>query len=212
MVTCQICNQDFKKITNTHLKTKHRIDQNEYLRLFPNTKITDESVLKAISKANKGKSYIQRFGKEKAKKLIEIRRAAALKQFKNIEQRTLRKNKAWKGYKDISGDFWRTIKEAGIKKGLGFNLTIEYIWKLYEKQNGQCALSGLPLVLDVSLGSLNKNGYQKRTASLDRIDSGKGYLKGNVQWVHKDINQMKSNRTDQTFIQLCTAVALHNSK
>ena len=48
------------------------------------------------------------------------------------------------------------------------------------------------------------------TASVDRIDSTKGYLKGNVQWVHKSINQMKSNRTDEEFIALCKAVALYN--
>ena len=31
----------------------------------------------------------------------------------------------------------------------------------------------------------------KGTASLDRIDSTKGYVRGNIQWVHKDINWFK---------------------
>ena len=45
------------------------------------------------------------------------------------------------------------------------------------------------------------------TASLDRIDSSKGYVKGNVQWVHKDINKMKTDFEQSIFIKLCKSVA-----
>ena len=38
------------------------------------------------------------------------------------------------------------------------------------------------------------------TASLDRIDSSKGYIKGNVQWVHKNINYMKQEMTNEEFL------------
>lgn len=44
------------------------------------------------------------------------------------------------------------------------------------------------------------------TASLDRIDSSKGYIKGNIQWVHKDINKMKNNYNQAYFINLCALV------
>ena len=48
------------------------------------------------------------------------------------------------------------------------------------------------------------------TASLDRIDSNKGYIKNNVQWVHKHINTMKMHMTDREFIDMCKKVAKHN--
>lgn len=43
--------------------------------------------------------------------------------------------------------------------------------------------------------------HKKTTASLDRIDSTKGYIHGNLQWIHKDLNQMKSNRTQDEFLE-----------
>ena len=47
------------------------------------------------------------------------------------------------------------------------------------------------------------------SASLDRIDNTKGYVAGNVQWLHKDINWMKGRFTQPRFLALCRAVALH---
>ena len=44
------------------------------------------------------------------------------------------------------------------------------------------------------------------TASLDRIDSSKGYIKGNVQWVHKEFNKMKLDLLDKEFIDICKLV------
>lgn len=48
------------------------------------------------------------------------------------------------------------------------------------------------------------------TISLDRIDSTKGYIEGNVQWVHKSVNIMKSTLTQEQFINFCKLVAENN--
>lgn len=45
-----------------------------------------------------------------------------------------------------------------------------------------------------------------QTASLDRIDSSKGYIEGNVQWLHKDINRLKINYSDEDLIQICLEI------
>lgn len=50
------------------------------------------------------------------------------------------------------------------------------------------------------------------TASIDRIDNSKGYVEGNVQWVHKEINKMKFTKSDIDFVHFCTLVADHNRK
>ena len=44
-------------------------------------------------------------------------------------------------------------------------------------------------------------------AQLDRIDNDKGYIIGNIQWVHKDINKMKWKFNINKFIQMCREVA-----
>jgi hypothetical protein len=82
----------------------------------------------------------------------------------------------------------------------------DYIWELFLKQDRKCALSGLPI-------EFGTKGRELGTASLDRIDSTKGYTPENVQWLHKDINQMKMDLTEQKFIDLCKKVCyLSNTK
>jgi hypothetical protein len=78
-------------------------------------------------------------------------------------------------------------------KKLEHNITLEYIAKLYVDQDGNCAISGLPL--------------DEAVMSLDRIDSSLGYIEGNVQWVHFDINRMKSDFEQDYFIYLCKSVS-----
>ena len=112
-------------------------------------------------------------------------------------------NKGWTGFGDISGGWWKSIIGKAKYRNLDFFITIEDGWKLFQKQNGLCALTNLPLNL-----TKTKNGDYVRTASLDRINNDKGYIKGNVQWVHKDINWMKGTFTQTQFIKLCKLVTI----
>lgn len=120
-------------------------------------------------------------------------------------------NKSWRGCGEISGFMWRgiynTFKKS--KKVKEFNITLSYAWELYESQNGLCALSGIPIVF-----SKTNEGHKRgeTTASLDRIDSSKWYVEGNVQWVHKDVNKLKSNFSEEKLIQLCVAIARHSGR
>lgn len=117
-------------------------------------------------------------------------------------------NGRFSGYEDIGGYYVGQLREGAYRRGLEFDISPKQMWSLLEEQNFKCALSGLPIKVSRSIKKKKNN----QTASLDRIDSSKGYLMGNVQWVHKDINQMKSSRTDKDFISLCKAVALYNEK
>lgn len=73
------------------------------------------------------------------------------------------------------------------------------------KQNKKCALTGDIIYFPTRCWS--RDG----TASLDRIDSSKGYTKENVQWVHKDINMMKQEYTTEVFLGWCKKVVEHNN-
>lgn len=114
-------------------------------------------------------------------------------------------NARWAGYKDIDGKYWKNIIASAKARQLPFEIDIEYAWNLFQKQNEKCAISGLPI-------SFKYNGDRKvkRTASIDRIDSSKGYVHGNIQWLYQDINYMKRKLSDVDFITLCKAVAQHN--
>jgi len=41
---------------------------------------------------------------------------------------------------------------------------------------------------------------------MDRIDNDLGYTKENIQWVHKDVNAMKSNFKEKYFLKICKLI------
>lgn len=107
------------------------------------------------------------------------------------------------GHGKIYGSRWASWRIGAEKRGIDFNVSIEYAWSIFIKQNGKCALSGIEIDFD---GKWNSN---KTTASLDRIDSSRGYVEGNIQWVHKTLNLMKRDMSDEEFTEWCKAVFLH---
>lgn len=50
------------------------------------------------------------------------------------------------------------------------------------------------------------NKTEKQTASLDRIDSTKGYIESNVQWLHKDINNIKQDYSVNELLAYCKLI------
>lgn len=121
-------------------------------------------------------------------------------------RRTGHDHRDWVGCGDLSGTHWNRIKTRSryrtSRSSHAFDITIEYEWELYEKQGGRCALTGLPIPLSCTRSASS-------IASLDRIDAKIGYVIGNVQWVHKDINRMKNVFDQDYFIAMCRAVAAH---
>lgn len=76
------------------------------------------------------------------------------------------------------------------KSGIEFDITIEDI-VVPEK----CPLLEIPLWVADGRGAVKNN-----SASLDRIDSSKGYVKGNVWVISFKANTMKSNSTLDEFL------------
>ena len=107
------------------------------------------------------------------------------------------------GYMEIRQHHWYTIKKQAEKRNLNFDISMKCAWDLYELQERKCALSGLP----IGFGK-TRTGHAKgdTTASLDRIDSSKGYIEGNIQWLHKWVNLMKSDFEEKEFIAYCKLI------
>lgn len=100
---------------------------------------------------------------------------------------------------DISGTYLYRLKRNAELRDLEFTVTLEHLWELLQKQEFKCALTGLPI-------SVSFKSTAKYTASVDRIDSAKGYVECNVQWVHKDVNKMKLDLSESRFFELCRLV------
>ncbi len=110
-----------------------------------------------------------------------------------------------RGHKDLTKSFYGYFKFNAARNNKQFLVSIDYLGDLFEAQNGVCALSGLPITLSVSTD--HNGNHTDANASVDRIDSSKGYIKGNVQWVHKYVNVLKNGFSQDEFVYLCHAVA-----
>ena len=83
-----------------------------------------------------------------------------------------------------------------------YNITPEYIQEILEKQNYKCAYSG------ITFSSDRKDKYTYPT--IDRIDSNKGYVKGNICICTQFVNTMKNNATVDQFKDIITKI--YNNK
>lgn len=88
------------------------------------------------------------------------------------------------------------LKKAARQRNYDFEVSIEYLWNLFVAQKQMCAITG---------------DYMQniRKASLDRIDSSKGYIEGNVQWVTKQANLSKHIMTMNELYEFCKKVLNH---
>lgn len=118
-------------------------------------------------------------------------------------------NPAFKGYEEMYGDTINQINQFNTRHNFAStDLTVEYLWEMFIKQNRRCAISNLEIKFRIK-NDIFYGGYEK-TASLDRINSKFGYVKDNVHWVHKDINRMKNKFSMEYFIWLCNKISENN--
>lgn len=113
-------------------------------------------------------------------------------------------------YRTLEGQMARRVKAARARAQqfhLGFDLTVEHLLGLWEKQQGCCAVSGLPLNLDD--GDLGKQALRP---SVDRIHPKKGYVQGNVRLVATIVNFGINRWSYDVFVTMCMAVASRTRK
>lgn len=97
------------------------------------------------------------------------------------------------GYGEISGSMFSSMRTGAKSRNLDFNISIQQFWELFLKQGRRCAFTGIELLFS------KKYASPETTASSDRIDSSKGYIEGNTQWIHKELNVMKMDMPEDRF-------------
>lgn len=106
-------------------------------------------------------------------------------------------NQNWTGCGDVSGQIVSRYRGSARSRNIAFHLDEKDMWEQFMKQDRRCAFTGLLLTL-----SARSSG----TASLDRIDSSKGYVVDNIQWVHKWLNTMKNDLRESDMFGIMKAV------
>jgi hypothetical protein len=100
----------------------------------------------------------------------------------------------------VPGRKYSAIKYNAARRGIHFDVSIDYLDQQWEFQNGRCFYTGVELDLASRDGA---------TASLDRKDSSIGYIEGNVRWVEKDINYCKYTLSEDRFLDLIVQIYEH---
>lgn len=106
----------------------------------------------------------------------------------------------WEGIDGISTQYLGKLKHR--KKTI--EITLQDLVDQWHTQGGLCRYSKVPLTL-----VQRDTKWVEFSASIDRIDPSKGYIKGNIQWVHKRINTMKNDMTEIEFVNWCNLVVQH---
>lgn len=88
----------------------------------------------------------------------------------------------------------KNLKSKAKKRNIEFKLTVDDLKKKLKEQQYTCPFTKFTMYLD---------SMDDKICSVDRIDSNGVYEYNNIQWVHKIINLMKRNLSDEDFMDLC---------
>jgi hypothetical protein len=112
----------------------------------------------------------------------------------DISKHSYNKNDEFTGLRG----FLRRIKN----KYYDYDIDLFYLKEVWDSQN-KCVYSGVNLILPRWKG-YNNPLY---TASVDRIESDKGYVKGNIQFVSITANLAKNSMTHEQMIEFCRLIS-----
>lgn len=92
---------------------------------------------------------------------------------------------------------FRYLYRSAKRRYKEFDLTLQDLKDQWDKQNGKCPYTGFQMIPR----TYTKTPIDKmRQASLDRIDSSKGYVVGNIEFVCCAINYLKSDFSQQEVV------------
>tara|TARA_B100001093_G_scaffold519955_1_gene611684 strand:+ start:1222 stop:1617 length:396 start_codon:yes stop_codon:yes gene_type:complete len=85
-----------------------------------------------------------------------------------------------------------------------------YVYQIGVKQNWKCAIKGVPLEFVNNGKYWRGKKCNREVMTIDRIDSTKGYVKGNVQLLCCEANVWKADFSHDQLMQYCFDYILSN--
>lgn len=101
---------------------------------------------------------------------------------------------------------WFSAKDRASSKNIPFTITKEDLLSIWEKQQGLCAISKIPMTYELDSGRVFSN------VSIDQKIPGKGYTIDNVQLVCMAVNQLKSDFEMDTILYICKQIVNNYQK
>ena len=101
---------------------------------------------------------------------------------------------------------WFGAKDRASSKNIPFTITKEDLLSIWEKQQGLCAISKIPMTYELDSGRVFSN------VSIDQKIPGKGYTIDNVQLVCMAVNQLKSDFEMDTILYICKQIVNNYQK
>ena len=95
---------------------------------------------------------------------------------------------------------WLGAKSRAFKKGIDFTITLTDLELLRDRQNNKCYYTGI---------EFNNDNSGVTSISIDRIDSSGGYTIDNIRLVCTLVNKMKSDRTEEGFLNCVRDIYHH---
>ena len=113
-------------------------------------------------------------------------------------------------------NLFNTAKSRAKKQGAPVDMKVEDWFAIYDAQEGKCALSGIEMTFTYDRNHPAFNTGAKHikwpyNISPDQIDAGKGYVRGNVQFVCSQVNMMKAELSIEALVHISRKIADHNN-
>ena len=115
-------------------------------------------------------------------------------------------------------DIFNKAKSRAKKYNTPFDKEVEVDdwFAIYEAQDGKCALSGIEMTFTRDKNHSTTIAGAKHikwpyNISPDQIDAGKGYVRGNVQFVCAQVNMMKGELPTDVVLRIVCAMYHHNN-
>lgn len=100
------------------------------------------------------------------------------------------------------------VRAANRESAHEIQITLDELYLIGESQNWKCSFTNIPLEFQRGGTEWGGKWCNPYSCTIDRIDSTKGYIKGNVQLVVWKVNSIKSNLADDDFVDICKRVAV----
>ena len=120
-----------------------------------------------------------------------------------------------KNPRNYMSQVYRSAKCRSKKNNIPFDLSLDEWCEIYQNQNGLCALSGLKMTHQRQIEGNIRRAFSGESnhrflynISPDQIEPGKGYTRGNLQFVCTMINTMKMSMSTNQFLEFCKLVYL----